>query len=135
MSVEISPKLTERIHSARYLMLTTVRADGMPQPTPIWFIYENGEFLIYSQPQAQKVKNIRQNPKVALSLVEDVEGEAFFVVMGEARIVENAPLSIDVPAYVDKYREDIPAIGLTPQSLAETYSTTIRVKPTQVREQ
>ncbi len=133
--MNISPELAARIDKAYFLWLTTVRADGMPQPTPIWFVYENGTILLYSKPDAQKVKNIRQNPKVALSFGEDHEGEEFFVIMGEAVIDETAPRSIDHPAYQTKYGKGIIDINFTPESLAQTFSLPIRITPTQVREQ
>jgi len=133
--MNISPELATRIDKAYFLWLTTVRADGMPQPTPIWFVYENGTILLYSKPDAQKVKNIRQNPKVALNFGEDHEGEEFFVIMGEATIDETAPRSIDHPAYQTKYGEGIIRIDFTPESLAQTFSLPIRITPTQIREQ
>lgn len=133
--MNISPELAARIDKAYFLWLTTVRADGMPQPTPIWFVYENGTILLYSKPDAQKVKNIRQNSKVALSFGEDHEGEEFFVIMGEAAVDETAPRSIDHPAYQTKYGEGIIRIDFTPESLAQTFSLPIRITPTQIREQ
>ena len=81
MPVEMTTEQAEMIQNAYHLWLTTVRADGMPQPTPIWFVWENDSVLLYSKPDAQKVRNIRQNPKVALSFNRDTEAEEFVVIM------------------------------------------------------
>jgi PPOX class probable F420-dependent enzyme len=133
MSIEISPEFLERIRNAYYVWFTTVREDGMPQPTPVWFIWENGTFLIYSMPGAQKVRNIRKNPKVALGYSASDDAEDYVVIMGEAKIEEGAPLANQVPAYQEKYADGIKDIGMTPESMGQTFSTAIRVTPTHVR--
>jgi len=133
MPAEISPEFAERIRSAYYVWFTTVRADGMPQPTPVWFIWENDTFLIYSMPTAQKIRNIRQNPKVALSFADSNDAESYIVIMGEATIEEGAPLANQVPAYLAKYADGIKDIGMTPESMAQSFSTAIRVRPIHVR--
>lgn len=135
MTADISPELAERIRKAYYVWFTTVREDGMPQPTPVWFIWQDDTFLIYSMPGAQKLKNIRKNSKVALSFSDSDDAEEFFVIMGEARIQENAPLSNQAPAFVEKYAQGIQEIGYSPESMAQAFSTAIRVTPTHVREQ
>jgi PPOX class probable F420-dependent enzyme len=133
MTADISPEFAERIRNAYYVWFTTVREDGMPQPTPVWFIWQDGSFLIYSEPTAQKVKNIRNNPKVALSYSDSDDAEEYIVMMGEAVIDEGAPLANQVPAYQEKYTEGIKDIGMTRESMAQKFSVAIRVTPSQVR--
>lgn len=113
--------------------LVTVRADGTPQPSPIWFLWENGEFLIYSQPDQQKLRNIARNPKVALHLDGDGRGGDIVIVTGEARIDHDAPPANVVPAYVAKYQPGFTRIGMTAEEFARSYSVAIRVTPTAIR--
>ena len=68
MGVAIKPEFLERIQTAVYMWFTTVRADGMPQPTPVWFVWEDGTFLIYTGAQAQKYRNILEHPQVILRI-------------------------------------------------------------------
>lgn len=133
MSIEILPEYAEQIRHAYFVWLTTVRADGMPQPTPVWFSWDGDTFLIYSRPDAQKVRNIRQNRSVALNFVRDHEGEEYIVIMGQATIDDKTSPSNQVAAYATKYAEGTKRIGMTPEDLAQTYSVPIRVTPTQVR--
>jgi PPOX class probable F420-dependent enzyme len=133
MPVDITPEFSERLHGAFYLWLTTVREDGMPQPTPVWFVWDGDTFLIYSYPSAQKIKNIRSNPKVALSYTNSDDAGEFMVIMGKAQIDDGAPRINQLPAYTKKYAEGIVDIGMTPDSMAETFSAAIRITPTQVR--
>ena len=58
----------QRLRSERIAWLTTVRADGQAQSSPVWFLWDGQTFLLYSQPGAQKVRNLAANPKVALHL-------------------------------------------------------------------
>jgi PPOX class probable F420-dependent enzyme len=126
-------KFADRIEKAYFLWFTTVREDGTPQPTPVWFIRENDSFLVYTIPTSQKVKNIRQNAKVSLSYGDDAEGEHYFVIMGEAVIDDKTPPPDQNAAYLAKYGEGITRIDMTVESFTKTYSTPIRITPTQVR--
>ncbi len=53
---------------AQYINLETYRMDGTPVLTPVWFAEdENGEFLVYSEAEAGKVKRLRKNPKTRVA--------------------------------------------------------------------
>lgn len=135
MSREISPQLEKRLREEKIAWLTTVRADGTPQPTPIWFLWRDGVFLIYSKPEARKIGNISNNPKVAINLNSDEWGGSIAVFTGRA-VVDLDPVPADrVPAYIEKYREGIAQIEMTPESMAREYSAAIRVEPVRVREE
>lgn len=121
------------LESAEYVWITTVRADGMPQPTPVWFLLEGDEVLIYSMPHAQKVRNLRANPHVALSFTGQEDAESFVVIQGVARLVEEpAPLP---QAYLDKYLGPMAEIDFTPEIIQRDFSTRIYVTATHVRVQ
>jgi PPOX class probable F420-dependent enzyme len=133
--MEISPSLERRLRDEKTIWLTTVRADGTPQSVPVWYLWDGDTFLIFSQPSAQKLRNIAQNPKVSIIFAHtDVFGEeGFAVVTGEAAVDEHAPPSNQIAAYLDKYGTAIEAIGRTPEQLAAEFSVAIRVTPTRVR--
>ena len=35
---------------------------GRPQSFPVWFLRDNGEFVVYARPHSRKVHSIRANP-------------------------------------------------------------------------
>ncbi|HXJ66492.1 MAG TPA: TIGR03667 family PPOX class F420-dependent oxidoreductase [Actinomycetota bacterium] len=123
----------ERLRSEVVVWLTTVSDDGQPQPTPVWFVWDGDSFLIYSQPKAPKVANIRDRPRVALQLNADREGEDVVIFEATARLADDEPPADRVSAYVGKYREDIAGLGMTDESFAADYAQPIRVVPTRVR--
>src|SRR5437667_11024543 len=96
-----------RLRSEEVIWLTTVRADGQPQTSPVWFLWDGERFLIYSRPTSRKVPNIRGNPRVSLNLDGDAEGGDIITIEGTAEIDEQAPLANEVETYVEKYREHI----------------------------
>jgi PPOX class probable F420-dependent enzyme len=135
MNFVLPAELEPIVRDEHIAWLTTVRADGMPLPTPVWFIWQDGAFVIYSQSQALKLHNIRHNPNVALHFNTDASGEAFVVFQATAQMASDAPASLDVPAYQAKYRDHISMIGYTPERLAGEFSVALRVTPVRVRYQ
>ena len=86
--------------------LVTVRADGTPQPSPIWFLWEDETFLIYSRPATPKLRNIAQNPRVAINLDSAEGGDDIVIVSGEAHVSDDPPAG-EVPLYVEKYESSM----------------------------
>jgi PPOX class probable F420-dependent enzyme len=122
----------ERLRREVVLWLTTVRSDGQPQSSPVWFLWDGRTILIYSLPTSQKIPNIRNNPKVSLHLADD-EGGDIVSIEGVASLTESDPPLIGVPEYVEKYREMVADLGWTEQQFAEDYTVPIRVTPTRWR--
>jgi PPOX class probable F420-dependent enzyme len=123
----------DRLAREVVIWLTTMRPDGQPQTSPVWFVWDGASFLIYSMPASQKVPNIRRSGRVALNLDGDGKGGGIVSFEGEARLDEGAPLAHEVPAYADKYRALIEGMGSQPEPFARAYSTAIRVTPTRRR--
>ncbi|GBE18866.1 pyridoxamine 5'-phosphate oxidase [archaeon BMS3Abin16] len=48
--------------------LATIMPDGSPQVTPVWVEYESGRVLVNSAKGRRKDLNMRERPKVALSI-------------------------------------------------------------------
>lgn len=121
------------LRTERIIWLVTVRRDGLPQPSPVWFLWEGPDFLVYSQPGTQKLRNIAHNPRVALHLDGDGLGGNIVVVNGEAELPANQPPADRVPAFVEKYVWGFKRIGRTPEEFARDYSVPIRVRATGLR--
>ena len=123
----------ERLRSDLIAWLTTVTADGQPQSTPVWFLWEDDTFLIYSRPGKPKLENIAANPKVSVHLRGSEAGDDIATFDGTAELLEDAPPADRVPHYVSKYRQQMEGFGWTPARFAELYSEPIRVTPTEAR--
>ncbi|MFI5959092.1 PPOX class F420-dependent oxidoreductase [Cryptosporangium sp. NPDC051539] len=60
--------VAEQIGQGRYVNLTTYRKDGTPVVTPVWHAYVDGVVYMISDAGAWKVKRIRNNPAVQLTV-------------------------------------------------------------------
>ena len=132
-SNEAHARADRSLRSEQVAWLTTVRADGQPQSSPVWFLWDGSTFLVYSQPGAPKVGNVAANPKVSLHLNDDGAGEGVVSFEGAATVEPETPRADRVEAYLAKYQAAIAALGYEAGPFARTYSTAIRVRPTRVR--
>jgi PPOX class probable F420-dependent enzyme len=126
-------RAAQRLAEERIIWLTTVRGNGQPQASPVWFLYENGEFLIYSKTGTARTENLERNPRVSLNLDGNGRGGDIITVEGVARFDPDAPASSALPVYQDKYRDNIARNGWTPESFARDYPVAIRIRPTRAR--
>ncbi len=125
-------KLAERLRNEMVIWLTTVRADGTPVPTPVWFLWEGESFRIYTQPGSAKLRNLAANPKGSLNVNSDEWGGKVAVFTGEFSIEDGHP-AIDNAAYLEKYREGIQDIQMTPETFSKSYSVALRFRIDKVR--
>ena len=87
------------------IWLTTVAADGTPQPNPVWFLWEApSSVLIYSQARARRLEHIDRRPRVALNFDGNGRGGNIVVLAGEASIALEEPRPHEHTGYVAKYR-------------------------------
>ena len=132
-NLDDNPDARMRLASEAVIWLTTVRGNGQPQTSPVWFLAVEDELLIYSLPDTARVANIQANPRVALNLDGNGQGGAIVTIEGRAHIDPDYPSADQVSAYVDKYRDYMARNGWTPEAFAARYSTPIRVSPTRSR--
>jgi len=124
-----------RLRSDPVVWLTTVRADGQPQSTPVWFIWEEDRsaILIFSIPNTPKLANIRANPKVSVHF-NDIGGSDVVAIEGTAVITDDVPPLDRLPQYVEKYHAMIVQdLGSQPEPFSGLYSQAIRIRPTRLR--
>jgi PPOX class probable F420-dependent enzyme len=133
-STDFGQRVTRRLQEERIVWLTTVRADGRPEPSPVWFHWDGESIVIYSQPDTVKIRNIAARPNVALSLNSDYYGGDVVIISGEARIIPDVLAFDAFPALVEKYREnlDIPN-SLTTKQFTTDYSVAIQIALTRLR--
>ena len=130
---EFGGRAARRLRDELIYWLVTVDPDGTPQPSPVWALWDGETFLIYSQRDTPKLRNLASRPRVALHLDGDGRGGDIVIVTGDARIVSDAPPADRVPEYIAKYGEGVRRIGMTPESFARAYSVAVRVTPARLR--
>jgi len=129
-------RVRRRLRDEFVIWLTTVNAQGMPQPTVVWFLWEpeTMSFLVYSRSNAKRLEHIQQNPRVALNLDGDHTGGDLIVFTGEARLSSDTPPVDQQPAYVAKYDDYIRnRLQTTPQQFAVRYPIALHISPRGLR--
>jgi PPOX class probable F420-dependent enzyme len=132
-STPFGQRVSRRLRDDLIAWLTTVDADGTPQPNPVWFLWDGATFLVYNLREAKRLAHLRANPRVCLHLNSTATGGDLVVVTGEARMTSGEPPADQVPEYVEKYRERIAQSFGTPEEFARRYPVTLRITPTKMR--
>ena len=81
MIFDDKPEARDRLDTDAIAWLTTVRPNGQPQTSPVWFLRRDNEILIYSLPDTARASNISTNPRVALNLDGNGQGGAIVTVV------------------------------------------------------
>ncbi|HEY1105775.1 MAG TPA: TIGR03667 family PPOX class F420-dependent oxidoreductase [Agromyces sp.] len=130
--LQLSDRVVERLATEETIWLTTVKADGTPVPTPVWFVWNDGELMLLSQPATPKLANLARNPRTALHFNTDAEGDDVAVFTGSARIGEIGETP-EWAEYAEKYAAGMVRYGFTPESYIAEYSVPVRVTVERVR--
>ncbi|TMR94404.1 TIGR03667 family PPOX class F420-dependent oxidoreductase [Nonomuraea basaltis] len=125
-------RVRRRLAGERVIWLTTVGADGTPQPNPVWFLWEGGDsVLIYNRANARRLVHLRRGPHVSLHFNTSETGGDVVVFKGEAEILDGHRLAGGVPGYIDKYRDRIADWGV--EGFEKDYPIALRVRFTGLR--
>ena len=96
--MKIPQSVRELIEQGPLAHLITLNSKGSPQVTVIWVGIENDEFVIGHLAEHQKIKNIRRDPRVALSMLGDktnAQGlREYLVIHGDARVTEGSAVPL-----------------------------------------
>jgi hypothetical protein len=116
-STQFGERVARRLRDERLIWFTTVDAKGTPQPTPVWFLWDEATstFLIYSRADGNGT------------------GGDIIVITGAARVSSDDPPADQLPTYVEKYRDFIARTYNTPENFASIYSVALRIRPTALR--
>lgn len=64
----------------------TVRADGRPHLTPIWFDLDGDELIFTSWHETVKVANLRRDPRIAICIDDEAPPFSYVIIEGTATI-------------------------------------------------
>jgi PPOX class probable F420-dependent enzyme len=111
----------------RVVWLSTVRPDGSPHLVPTWFLWDGEALLVWSKPNAVKVRNLRANPRLMVALGDAAADLNVGLIEAEAELVD--PLRVP-GAFLAKYAAELAKAGLDPAAFRATYPQAIRIIPT-----
>jgi PPOX class probable F420-dependent enzyme len=126
-----------RVHdllaNARVIWLSSTRPDGRPHVVPTWFDWDGEHITVFTRPHAQKVRNVRHEPRVMVAvgradLTFEVE-----LLEADAEVVEAADRGVRPSArFAAKYADALRETGRSAEAFAEDYAHAIRIRPTRL---
>ena len=127
-----STEIEQMLEEANVAILASVDTKGRAHAAPIWYLYEDGEFLISTGRGSQKHKNVEANPNV--TLVIDRREVPYLAAMARGRATIDSGFS-------DERRLEL-AVRYLGEEMGQRYvettdagsSVTIRLKPDKVIE-
>ena len=130
---EFGQRVLKRLETEEHVWLIVVNAKGEPAATLVWFVWHDNAVYVMSEPNAGKVKSIRNNPNVALHFNSEPTGTNMIVLNGTAELLDTPAREVIPTAYLDKYRENLPHLDMTEDQMFAQYSQPIRIEFSRVR--
>ncbi len=98
--IDPPPSVLERLGSEPNAWMCTLRTDGSPHLTPVWFVYQGRTWWVCSGERNVKVRNVAADPRVSLALEG---GGAPVVAEGQGKILRQDYPADVVAAFKCKY--------------------------------
>jgi hypothetical protein len=99
------PAAQELLQSKIPARLAYVWTDGTPRVIPIWFHWNGHDIVMASPPKAPKLKALAKNPKVSLTIDDNVFPHKVLLIRGSARLESVAGIVPEYLAAADRYFE------------------------------
>ena len=104
--------------------LATLGPDGRPQVNPVWFISDGAHVWLSVKPETAKYRNLRADPRVAMSVADPTRPDRYVEVRGEVVAFE----LFDTLAWVNRLARKYTGADFTGGRAGEhRYKVTIRV--------
>lgn len=103
-SADIAPRILDRLEHEPNVWMCTLRPDGSPHLTPVWFVYVRDSWWVCSGERSIKARNLAADARVSLALEDAM---APVVVEGIARIHDVGFPADVIVAFDAKYDWDI----------------------------
>ncbi len=124
---EIAAYLAE----AHIAHLVTLRSNGRPHVAPVWYLEENGQAFVMADANAVKVRNIRRNPAVSLSIATDQRPLKYVVLNGDAQVADGDFAQM-VERICVRYDGPVRGVEYAKELLAENRMALIEIQVTRV---
>jgi PPOX class probable F420-dependent enzyme len=85
LPVSLSPGIRKLIEGKNFAHLAILMKDGSPQVTPVWIDLDGDRIVVNTADGRVKARNVRRDPRVAISITEPGGYPAAFV---RGRVVE-----------------------------------------------
>ena len=115
--------------------LGSIRPDGRPHNVPVWFLWHEDQAIVFSETKTQKIRNLRHDSHVVLTLESGGDGSDVVILDGTATISDDDTtrwLARIGDAYGTKYAGGLAGLGMDLASMASKFDHVIVITPSKL---
>jgi PPOX class probable F420-dependent enzyme len=71
--------------------MATIGPSGAPQVNPVGYLWDDSRLVLVTSPTSQKVRNLRRDPRIALSIIDAARPDRYLEVRGVLERVDPDP--------------------------------------------
>ena len=86
-----NPKVQKILQSKQFAHIATIRPDGSPQSSPMWFVLDGAYLKFTHATNRQKYRNIRRDPRIAVSITDVDDPYTYAEFRGVVERIEEDP--------------------------------------------
>lgn len=103
---QIPDAATHLLEGKHFAHVATLMEDGSPQVTPVW-IGREGDLVTFNTVKGRlKEKNLKRDPRVAISIVDADNPYVPLVIQGEAVEITEEGADDDINAFAKRYLDE-----------------------------
>jgi PPOX class probable F420-dependent enzyme len=103
MTTEIPASFADLLQKKSFANLATLMPDGTPQVTPVWIDFDGTHVLVNSARGRQKDKNLRNNPAVAMSILDPENPYRYLEIRGRVTEITEQGADDHIDKMAKKY--------------------------------
>ncbi len=123
------PRIDRFLRTEEVLWLSTFGTDGFPGLIPLWFSWDGSAIRVVSKPHAEKVQDMRADPRVMVALGDAEEDFDVGLIEARAELLDIPAADFLPESHWVKYAKDLAGIGLSRDEYLGTYSQSVRIVP------
>ena len=125
----VPERIDRFLRTEEVLWLSTFGTDGFPGLIPLWFSWDGTAVRVVSKPHAEKVQDMRADPRVMVALGNAEDDFDVGLIEARAELLDTPAGDFLPESHWRKYARDLAGIGLTREGYVATYSQSIRIVP------
>ena len=107
--ITLPDDIRDFLDAPRFATIATTDPDGAPRQAVVWYTLEGDEIVLNSAVGRRWPSNLIRNPRVAFSVIDEVDGYRWVGITGVVSIVEDQPTAqADIAGMARRYHADDP---------------------------
>jgi PPOX class probable F420-dependent enzyme len=128
MAVKLTPDQERILKSPVFAHIATINPDGSPQNSPVWIEYDGTHVLVNSEEKRRKVKNVKRNPNVSISVQKSDNPYSYLEIRGKVVDVTREGAFEDIDRLAKKYMGQ----DKYPYNQPDDQRVILKIEPTRV---